>query len=218
MSEVPFPEEPPVPPSGTPAWYVRGAALPGGKFQVRCIIDEAQADGVVLDDPVEDHGMFLQWRAGLDGSGRPRMQISPLAVPGAPQMWFVDVTELDAEPPARSLVGFASGHLPSGTVVSNAIFFSMPVTSDQQAGAVRWWFEDGVVDQVYVAPEWRRRGVASLLLYTADAYHQFNGWPQSVHSDGRRTALGEALVAGLRFPERIAQLTEQMLPMDPENS
>ena len=216
MASQVFPERPPAPPAGTPAWYVREAALPGGRFQVRCIIDDAQSDGVVLEDPIDDKGMFLQWRAELDDKGRPRLSISPLAVPGTPELWFVDVPELEANPPARSLVGFATDHLPAGTVVSNATFFSMPVKSDQQAGAVRWWFEDGVVDQVYVAPEWRRRGVASRILYSADAYHQFNGWPQSVHSDGRRTALGEALVAGLRFPDRIAQLTDEMLPMDPD--
>jgi hypothetical protein len=44
-----------------------------------------------------------------------------------------------------------------------------------------------------------------------------HGWLGRLHSDGRRTALGEELVAGLRHPDRIAPLAYRMDPLDPED-
>lgn len=52
------------------------------------------------------------------------------------------------------------------------------------------------------------------MLYVADAFHQANGWSGKIHGDGRRTALGQMLTAGLRHPNRAKQLTEEMPPMD----
>jgi hypothetical protein len=57
--------------------------------------------------------------------------------------------------------------------------------------------------------------VASALIYAASAYHQLHGWAGRLHSDGRRTSMGQQLVAGLRHPDRIAPLSTLMPPMDP---
>ena len=56
--------------------------------------------------------------------------------------------------------------------------------------------------------------MATAVIYAASAYHQLHGWPGRLHSDGRRTTLGEQLVAGLRHPDRIAPLETLMPPMD----
>jgi hypothetical protein len=57
--------------------------------------------------------------------------------------------------------------------------------------------------------------VAGALLYTASAFHQAQGWPGKLHGDGRRTALGQALLGGIRHAHRASPLTETMPPMDP---
>jgi hypothetical protein len=57
--------------------------------------------------------------------------------------------------------------------------------------------------------------VATALIYAASAYHQLHGWPGRLHSDGRRTAMGEQLAAGIRHPSRIAALDHLLPPMDP---
>jgi hypothetical protein len=131
-------------------------------------------------------------------------------------MWFVALPELGLSRPAMTLVGYAHDVLPVGVVVPDATFFSLPVRNRDQVGAIRWWRDEAVVDQVYVSGTWRRRHVATALIYAASAYHQLHGWPGRLHSDGRRTSLGEQLVAGLRHPARIAVLDEVMPPMDPE--
>ncbi len=204
-----------MPEAGTSAWYHREGALPGGRWRVRCLFSDAHPDGTVVDDPGDTEGLFEIWRADLDEEGRPRILVNPEAVPGAPPMWFVALPELRAERPAMALVGFAQDLVPFGSVIPDAVFFHLPVQSEEQVGAIRWWSEEAVVDQVFVGDAWRRRHVASAMIYAASAYHQLHGWPGRLHSDGRRTTLGEQLVAGLRHPDRIAPLDKLMPPMDP---
>ena len=88
-------------------------------------------------------------------------------------------------------------------------------SSEEQVAALRWSIEDGTVDQIFVNPAWRRKGVGSSTIYTADAFHQFNGWPGRLKSDGRRTEMGETFIATLRFPQRMEPLRELSPPMDP---
>lgn len=204
-----------VPPAGTPAWYHREAALPGGLWRVRCIVDDRHGDGEVVDDPSGSEESFVLWRAGLDDEGRPYVRVDPEAVPGTPPLWFVQIPERDVDPWALTLVAFATDHLPPGTVVTDPVFFHLPVRSDEQVGALRWWPDEAVVDQVYVAPDHRRLHAATAIIYAASAFHQLNGWPGRLHSDGRRTTMGDQLVAGLRHPDRIAPLAKRMDPMDP---
>jgi GNAT superfamily N-acetyltransferase len=114
-----------------------------------------------------------------------------------------------------NLVAFASDARPAGTVVNNYQFATMGVRSEEQAASVRWYPRDGLVHQIYVAPQWRRLLVGTKLLYAAGALHQSLGWTGKLHSDGRRTPAGDALTANLPHPIRIAALTETMPSMDP---
>ena len=204
-----------VPPSGTASWYVRTEELQHHRWRVRCYVEDRFPDGEVIADPDGLGDTFLLWDADLDEAGRPLLSVNPAVSPGAPPMWFVHLDERDTDPPATLLVAFASDHLPPGTVVSDPVFFSMPVLNDQQVGAIRWWHGDAVVDQLFVREDLRRLHVGTVLIYAASAFHQFNGWAGRLHSDGRRTHLGEALVTGLRHPDRIARLQQLMPPMDP---
>jgi hypothetical protein len=202
-----------VPSKGAPAWYERLGDLPGGRFRVRCLIGGDHPDGTVVANPRSTAGLFELWRADLDAEGRPTIWVNPMAVPGAPELWFVALREA-GPPPAMSLVGFEVPAVPAGTVVSDAAFFSLPVRNVDQAAAIRWWPDEAVVDQVYVGDAYRRRHAATLMIYAASAFHQLHGWPNRLHSDGRRTAMGQQLVAGLRHPARIAPLEHLMAPMD----
>ncbi len=203
-----------VPAAGTHAWYHREEALRGGRWRVRCLFSDDHPDGSVVEDPDAEHlaDRFEIWRADLDPQGRPRVVVNPEAAPGAPAMWFVGLPET-GDDPAMTLVGYVEGVRPAGVVVPDAEFFHLPTRNDDQVGAIRWW-RTGVVDQVYVGDAWRRQHVATALIYAASGYHQLHGWPGRLHSDGRRTTLGDSLVAGLRHPDRIAALTRRMPPMD----
>ena len=84
----------------------------------------------------------------------------------------------------------------------------------EQAGAIRWWYEDGVIDQVFVQPDFRRRGVATELIYAVGAWQALHGHPVNIRSDHRRTELGQHFEAGTQFPSRFMAITEVSPPMD----
>lgn len=205
----------PIPSTGTAAWYQRREALVGRRWAVRCLFSDDHPDGTTVEGTDEYADRFEIWRADLDERNRPRVLVNPDAAPDAPSMWFVGLSEFRAPEPAMTLVGFDTPHIDPGTVIDDARFFHLPVRTDEQVAAIRWWRDSAVVDQVYVGDQWRRRHAATAIIYAASGYHQLHGWPGRLHADGRRTSLGQQLVAGLRHPDRIADLDRLMPPMDP---
>ncbi len=140
--------------------------------------------------------------------------VSPTAAPSAAASWFVAIREQQDNRPRITLVAFATSHLPDGTIVSDAAFVTMPLDSSKQAAAIRWWADTAIVDEIYVQAEHRRTHLGSKLIYTASGYHQQHGWPDRLHSDDRRTDLGQRFVVGLRHPQRIASWQQVSAPMD----
>lgn len=210
MTESPAPGSqsghPQLPAPGTPAWYVRTRTLSGGRWEVRCLLDDAHPDGEVVADPGDTGGLFELWRAELDASDRLRLTVNPLSVPDATPLWFVKLPDDNAVPPRMTLVGFATAHLTPGSVISDPEFFHLPIRSDEQVGAVRWWPETATVDQVYIAKKWRGLDQGRLLVYAASAFHQHHGWPGRLHLDGNRTRAGEEALSARRHPQRITPL------------
>ena len=210
----PFPDLAP-PPAGTASVHIREHALPGNRWSVRCVLSDEHPDGCLLDDPIDTDGVYVLWRVGVDDEGRGVIRMNRTALGTSPPLWYVMLPEADASRPAMTLVGFATDHLPVGTIITDPVFFMMPVESEEQVGAIRWWYLDGVVDEVYVDPKWRRRGIATDLIYAVGAWQAMHGHPVRIRSDGRRTELGAHFEAGARFPSRFAPITEIVRPMDP---
>jgi hypothetical protein len=208
------PPLPPLPPDGTPTWCVRVAPLPGGRWRVRGYFDDAFPLGTVVEEPIDTTGMFEIAAADLDAEGRPNVRVSPEATGHRVPLWFVHLRDRDDPRPNATLVAFSSDHVAPGTVLSDAQFFHLPVPNAEQVGAIRWWTDEALIDQVYVADAWRRRHLATAILYSASAFHQFNGWPGWLHADGRRTVSGEYLALGLRHPNGFAPLEQLTASMD----
>ena len=208
------PTPPGVPPAGTPTWYVRHGELANGRFRVRCHVDDAHPDGIVVDEPRGGSGMFTLWTADVDGDGHAVLWVNPLANPGTAACWFVVLEDRAAAEPTATLVAFATDHVPLGTVVTDPEFFHLPVANRDQVAAVRWWTQTGAVDQIYVAERWRGRDQARELVYNASAYHQHRGWPGRMHIDGRRTTAGQQALGERRHPTRIAPLEKLLAPLD----
>lgn len=195
--------------------YVRRGRLASGLWDVAAYGDDSVADGTVVEGEPEQPGEPF-WSVGEASPGLLHVEVGREVLPERPDLWFVSVDEPRASPAATNLVAFGGGRFPAGTVISQYTFATARVPNGEQAGAVRWYPRDGLVHQIFVSPSWRRQFVASTLLYTADAVHQAKGWAGKVHADGRRTALGQVLAAGLRHPNRARALTEEMPPMDAE--
>jgi GNAT superfamily N-acetyltransferase len=117
-----------------------------------------------------------------------------------------------------TIVAFCTGQLPDGTIIDNATYARLPVANSDQSAAIRWWADTAVVDEIYVQPAFRRTHLGTKLIYTASGFHQRHRWPDRLHSDGRRTSLGQRFVAGLRHPDRIASWTDVAADMDPPES
>lgn len=196
------------------ALYVRSGRLRSGWWGVRSFQSDGE-DGSIREGDEPDR----PWGWSVEEAPEPaiaRVRIAPRLLEQPPSLWFVVVDEPRANPRAVNLVAYADEVLEPGTVISRYTFPSLRVPNDHQVGAVRWYPGNGRVHQIFVAKEWRRRGVASSLLITADAVHQANGWPGVLHGDGRRTVLGQLFVDTLRWQHRISVLDRVEPPMDPD--
>jgi GNAT superfamily N-acetyltransferase len=136
-------------------------------------------------------------------------------LPDAPLLWYVELPEADAEPPATTLLAFSDDRYPEGTLLSAAEARAGGIGGAEQVAAIRWWPRSGLVHQLFVGPAHRRRGVAGKLGYVAFGLQAVRGLPE-LHGDGRRTRLGEQFRQGL--PEyaaaRMAPWSSELPPMD----
>ena len=192
--------------------YTRVRRVPAGLWEIRARAT-ALPDGTTRDE--DDTSEPLVFSTHESVRGILDFSIAEFATPLAPPLWFVSVDESRATPRATNLVAFADDSLPPGTIISRYQFASLGVHNSLQAGAVRWYPDGGLVHQIFVAEQWRRHHVGTHLLYAAEAFHQSNGWAGKLNGDGRRTQLGEQLIAGLAsYPERFLPLVQTMPPMD----
>jgi GNAT superfamily N-acetyltransferase len=146
-----------------------------------------------------------------------RLDRVAVALPDAPMLWYVELPEPTAVPPATTLVAFSDLRRAEGEVLSEPEAWAAGVSGADQVAAVRWWPADGLVHQVYVQPSFRRRRVAAKLVQAAGGVQAARGLP-AMHGDGRRTDLGEQWRAGLPgyLATRLAPRTYAVPPMTPD--
>lgn len=169
-------------------------------------LPEAEALEAVGEDAVG----FAHYEAGEVAS----FVLRPQDRTEVPPLWFAEIDEPDGTPPASSLVAFSGHDVAPGRLLSRAAVRDVEVTSSDQVGAVRWYPATGEVDQVYVAPTWRRRGVGTSLLLAGGILNAARGLPRW-WGDGQRTAEGERWRASAPWGHRGAELTHLSPPMTP---
>lgn len=190
---------------GRPVWFGVARSSDGTDPPVQ-ELPEADARVALGDD------WLCLAHLGPDGSPE-RLEAPEDLYPRAPTLWVVVVTE--AGPPAVThLVAFTGHGVPAGTVLDPDRAAALGVRTEDQVGAVRCYTETGEVDQVYVAPQWRRQQVATALVGAASVYNMVHGRPQT-WGDGQRTALGEKWVQSLESRSRVADQTHLAPPMTP---
>jgi len=151
----------------------------------------------------------------LDGPDVPiGVEIAPSLAPDAPPLWFAEIRESTGRPPAANLVAFTGHGIAQGRLLDEAALREVDVSSDDQVAAVRWYPATGEVDQVYVQPQWRRRGIAQVLLHAAATIAVARGWKR-FWGDGQRTAMGEQMRNASYWRHRGADLTVLAPPMTP---
>jgi GNAT superfamily N-acetyltransferase len=142
------------------------------------------------------------------------LRVTERVAPDAPPLWFLEVRESAAQPPAVNLLAFSAPVVPPGALLDLAAFSNVEVDGSAQLGAVRWYPATGEVDQIYVDPAMRRRSIASALISAAATLAIAREWPR-LWSDGQRTELGEQFRNGSAWAFRAAELTHVAPPMTP---
>jgi GNAT superfamily N-acetyltransferase len=177
---------------------------------------ELHPDGALVDlraGPVAD-AATTGWRSAAVVEGGVVTGLELAGCRAAPGLWFVEFRESAARPPATNLMAFVGHGRRAGELLDRADLSNVAVRRADQLGALRWYPATGEVDQIYVAPAARRRGIGSALIYAAAVLSVARGWNR-LWSDGQRTVLGEAFRNASEFGDRAADLTHVAPPMTP---
>lgn len=169
-------------------------------------LPESQAREAVGDDAVCFASIHEDVVTGLSVTTR--------GAPKAPELWFMEVMESEAAPPAVCLMAFSGHGVAAGSLIDGYAPNPPPISSEDQLGALRWYPATGEVDQIYVSPTWRRHSVASALIAAGATLAVARGWPR-LWGDGQRTALGNKWRATRPWAHRAAELTHLAAPMTP---
>ncbi len=140
------------------------------------------------------------------------VRVTRLAAPKAPPLWFGELRESAARPPAVVLLAFTGHGVREGALLDESALADTDVVSADQLGAVRWYPGTGEVDRIYVQPEWRRRSIAMALSITIGTIAAARDWPR-LWGDGQRTELGEQWRLAQPWRDRAAPLTHALPPM-----
>jgi GNAT superfamily N-acetyltransferase len=184
---------------------------------VVAVVSDRFPDGTFVD--VEGDGPLTPVTAGwscaaaLEDGRVNQLLVAPGVARAAARLWFVEIPESHARPPAVNLMAFTGHGQPRGRLLDAAALTGVG-GSPQQLGAVRWYPATGEVSQIYVQPEHRRQGVASALLHAAGVLSVARGWAR-LWGDGQRTELGEQFRNASYWRHRGADLTHTAPPMTP---
>jgi GNAT superfamily N-acetyltransferase len=209
------PTDAPVP----PIWHVRALGPDGLPVWAAVVQSERHPDGTELSlteaDALAEVGDDAAGLARFASDRRVvRLEVTADAAPKAPPLWFAELREPSATPPATTLVAFTGHDVEPGTLLDRQALRKVDVTSADQLGAFRWYPASGFGDQLYVSPQWRRRTIGTGLLAAAEILAFARGWPR-LHGDGQRTAEGDRMWKASRWWHRSEDLTHLMPPMTP---
>jgi len=200
-------------------WYARRTIGPDGEFELYGIHNDEYPDSTVVEVPAAlsaSDARPIVDRAIYRADGHPlAVKVTEYASKNQPDLWYVSHPEPDADPVAHTLIAFSTADFADGVVVQPAALDGLGIDRAGQVGAVRWWTASGQVHQIYVAPRWRRRGVASKMVLVASAFGLGWGWPR-LWGSGELTDLGEAWIGDALWRARVPPRTKRLPPMTPE--
>ena len=191
---------------GTPTWLAIMPATAEHGDGVRVELPESEATAA-LDPQVMCVASYSNGQVS-------KVLVSAGVAPKAPPLWFADLPDPAATPPTATVIAFTGHGIPAGALIDRPALTELGVVGKEQVGALRWYPGTGEIDQIYVAPAWRRHGIATVMLVAAGTLSVARNGSR-LWADGQRTALGERLRNADTWAHRAADLTHLHPPMTP---
>lgn len=204
----------------TPNHWSCGAVRPDGTLAAFFGVHSptfADGDRIMLphDEALAAVGDHAVVSMTFDADGACIIEVSPAVAPKLPPVWFAELAEADGTPPAVNLLAFVGHDVEPGVLLDREALRKVPVVSEDQLAAVRWYPGTGEVDQLYVAPHARRRNLGTAMILAAGTLNASRNWPP-FWSDGQRTSDGNRLIAGHpEWSHRAGELVYLVPPMTP---
>lgn len=200
-------------------WACRALRADGSVAWVAGAGSDRHADGDLVELPESEALAYVGETAvvvaHMDPAGQAvGIRIPASAAPKAPSMWFAELAEEKASPPALNLVAFTGFGVPDGQLLDRTQLRATRARTEDQLGAIRIYPATGEVDQVYVTPQWRRQSVGTALILAAGILVRARGG-RLLWADGQRTADGDRLREASIWRHRAAPLTNLAPPMTP---
>jgi hypothetical protein len=194
-------------------YYWRAEPLDDTWWRVESFADLEHPNSITFEGgPRPTRAQAFSWTT-LDADGRLVVGMTHDHMPDAPDLWWVLVDEPHPWAPTVSLVAFADGTFPDGTVLTSAQLRASGVKPGAQAGAIRWGKGDPKLEQVYTAPEHRRKRMSVKMVHTADIVNEAAGWGGYLYGGAELTPDGVKLAEAWNGSQRLKPLTIQMPPM-----
>ena len=196
-------------------WFWQGERLTADWHHVESYATGEYPHPTLVHSPTKPtQAQPFSW-SSVDAVGRLVVGLDDAHLPEAPALWYILLREYHRPTPTQSLLAFATGDHPDGTVVEAAEYTGkMPPTMREQVAAIRWGFGDPKLEQLYVSPDWRRRRIAIKLIHIADLTNVAGGWGGFIYGGDQTTDMGAELASAWTNSSRLRERTVRLPPMD----
>jgi hypothetical protein len=144
-----------------------------------------------------------------------RIDVADCVAAPEPPLWFAEIGHATSGVPSVSLVAFAGGAYPAGSLVGPHDVARRGMRMSDRVGEIRWWTRSGVVETVTVEPVFRRQGIGRVLVTVAEGVRAVRSWAP-LTTDGRLTDSGAGWLDGAPayWRPRLAERTAHLPPGD----
>lgn len=195
-------------------YYWRNGRLDDDWWGVESFADLRHPNSVTIEGGERPSPSAAYSWTSLDADGHLVVGMDHSHLPDAPDLWWVLRDEPHPLTPTVCLVAFADGAFPDGTVLTVAQARAAGVLDGRpQAGAIRWGKGDPKLEQVYTAPEHRRKRMSVKMVHTADIVNEAAGWGGYLYGGAELTPDGVKLAEAWQGSKRLRPRTVEMPPM-----
>lgn len=135
-------------------------------------------------------------------------------LPTTPDLWWVLREDNSGLIPTVSLIAFASDLYPNGTVLTVPELLAAGGAPPVQAGAIRWAKGEAKIEQIYIAPEFRRRRMSVKVVNAADIVNEASGWGGYLYGGEELTADGQQLASAWTLSHRLRDQSVHFFPAE----